>query len=91
MPTIEISRTHGLPVNVLKMKIDKVTKDFQAKFGFRSEWESETELFFRRKGASGRIEIDETSFQLILNLGVMYRMNKDTIRQEIAAVVDENL
>ena len=91
MSQITISRTHQLPVNELKEKINAIILDIEDKLVFCSEWESEQFLRFRRKGANGSIEINHQCFELNLQLGIMFRMLKGVIHNEIIQVVDSHL
>ena len=80
---------HQYSVEELKQKIDAVKAEIEGKFEFRSEWETDRNLLFRRKGLSGNIEIDERKFQLTLKLGMMYRAMMAEIKREILIVVDD--
>lgn len=91
MSEIIINRTHQYPLGDLKAKIDEIKVDIEKRFEFRSEWESDQCLLFRRKGAKGSIEIGEHSFQFTLKLGMMYRAMKAEIKREIVGIVDKHL
>ncbi len=90
MSAINISRAHQYPVEELKLKIDAMKAEMESKIEFRSEWETDRNLFIRRKGLSGNIEIDEHKFELTLRLGMMYRAMMTEIKREIMIVVDEH-
>jgi len=89
MANIFIQRKHQLPTKELKSKIDSIMVDLQSEVEFQSQWESEQEFSFRRKGAKGRIEIDDSNFSLNLNLGIMFRALKGQIEKRIIGVVDQ--
>ncbi len=91
MANIYIQRKHQLSLLDLKQKIDSIMIDIQDKIEFQSEWETEQEFCFRRKGAKGSIEIDGSNFELNLNLGIMFRALKNQIEQRIVTVVDQHL
>lgn len=91
MANISIQRTHQLSRQELKEKIDQIMIEIEDKIEFKSEWESEHEFVFRRKGAKGRIEIDDSKFELNLNLGIMFRALKSQIESRIIKVVDQQL
>ena len=91
MATITIQRNHRLPLSELKNKIDSIMAEIQEKIDFRSHWENPKEFCFQRKGASGSIEIDQSNFELKLNLGMMFRAMKSTIESRIIAVVDKHI
>lgn len=89
MSTINISRTHEYSIEELKIKIDVIKKVIEQKFEFRSEWETDQQLIFRRKGASGCLTIAENNFQLTLNLSMKYRMMKTEIKKDVLIIIDE--
>ncbi|TQV89289.1 polyhydroxyalkanoic acid system family protein [Aliikangiella coralliicola] len=91
MSAIIVSRTHQYSIEELKNKIDKIILDIQQELEFQSEWETESNLVFRRKGANGSIDIDENNFELTLRLGMMFRALKGTIERQIIKVVDSHL
>ncbi len=91
MANINIQRKHQLSTDQLKTKIDAIMLDIKDKIEFQSEWETEKEFCFKRKGAKGTIEIDESNFELNLNLGMMFRALKVPIEQRIVSVVDQHL
>jgi len=91
MSVITIQRTHQFSLDELKQKIDHIIHEISNKLYFRSEWESENTLSFRRKGAHGCIEIDESNFEFTLRLGMMFRMMKDSIQKEVLKVIDGHI
>ena len=42
MSVICLQRSHQLPLNELKQKIDKIIIDMESKLEFKAEWESES-------------------------------------------------
>ncbi len=91
MPVIILHHYHQLPMSEMKNKIDKIVNSIEKRFEFRTEWETENLLLFRRKGASGSIEIDEQNFKFKLRLGLMFRAIKTQIEKEIIDVINKNL
>jgi len=91
MSIINIQRTHEFSLDELKQKIDRIIHEISNKLEFRSEWESDSTLSFRRKGANGCIEIDESNFELTLRLGMMFRMMKGAIQKEVVEVIDGHI
>ncbi len=90
MSAITIYRAHQYPVEELKQRIDTVKAEIEGKFEFRSEWETDRSLLFRRRGLSGNIEIDKQKFKLTLRPGLMYRAMMTEIKKEVLIVVDEH-
>jgi len=89
MANIHIQRKHQFSMQELKSKIDSIMVELKDEIEFQSEWESDLEFSFRRKGAKGRIEIDDSKFELNLNLGIMFRALKSQIEKRIIGVVDQ--
>ncbi len=90
MSVITIHRAHQYSLEELRLKIDLVIKDIENRFEFRSGWETDKQLFFRRKGATGCIDINEDNFQLTLKLSMMYRVMECEIKQVIESIIDQN-
>jgi len=88
MSVISIQRTHQFSLEELREKIDKIINEISKKLELFSEWESDKILLFRRKGVNGCIEIDNNNFELTLRLGMMYRMLKGSIENEVTEVVN---
>lgn len=91
MANIHIQRKHRLSTCELKSKIDAIMEDIKDEIEFQSEWENPQELSFKRKGAKGRIEFDDTNFDLQLNLGMMFRAFRGRIEKRIITVLDQHL
>jgi len=90
MALIHITRDHNLPISVLKQKIDNIAAELATEYQLTSEWEDNC-LFFRRKGASGSIEIDAQSLELNLTLGALFKVAKNDIESKINKMLDTHL
>ncbi|MCP4486539.1 MAG: hypothetical protein GY820_04355 [Gammaproteobacteria bacterium] len=90
MSVLTIFRVHQYPLDELKQRIDAVKAEIEKKFEFRSEWKTDRNLMFRRKGLSGNIAIDTQKFELTLRPGLMYRAMMAEIKKEVLIVVDEH-
>ncbi|MBV1910914.1 MAG: polyhydroxyalkanoic acid system family protein [Kangiellaceae bacterium] len=91
MANIHVSREHELTITELKTKINLMMQSIEEKITFNSEWESESEFTFRRKGANGRIFITDSIFELNLNLGLMYRALSSQIETKIVKAVNQHV
>ncbi len=91
MSVINIQYTHSLAFDDIKTKLKAIIIEMQEKLEFRTEWESERELSFRRKGASGRIEIGDNRVELTVRLGIALRALKSSIKKEIHSVLERHL
>ncbi|MEG3753722.1 polyhydroxyalkanoic acid system family protein [Psychromonas arctica] len=90
MALIHTTRDHNLPISVLKQKIDNIAAELATEYQLTSEWEDNC-LFFRRKGASGSIEIDAQSLELNLTLGALFKVAKNDIESKINKMLDTHL
>ncbi|WP_028865994.1 polyhydroxyalkanoic acid system family protein [Psychromonas aquimarina] len=90
MAVINITREHKLTLTELKQKINAIAIELEQQYQLQSEWE-ENCLFFRRKGASGSIEIDEQQLELNLTLGSLFKIAKSKIEEEIKTMLDKQL
>lgn len=90
MALINIIREHSLPLADIKIKINAIAVELEDQYQLQSEWEDNC-LFFRRKGASGSIEIDTQKFELNLTLGTMFKAVKNKIEKEVTVIVDSQL
>jgi len=87
---INITREHTLPLTILKDKINTMAAELNEQYQLQSEWEGNC-LFFRRKGASGSIEVDQHQFELNLTLGTLFKVAKGDIEKKVIAIVDSQL
>lgn len=90
MARINIIREHALSLAVLRDKIDVIASELDSQYQLKSEWEDNC-LFFRRKGASGSIEIDAQQFELNLTLGTLFKVAKGEIEKKVTKMVDTQL
>ena len=90
MAVIHIIREHKLSTSELQEKINALAVELEQQYQLKSEWE-ENSLFFRRKGASGSIEINEQQLELNLTLGSLFKIAKSKIEKEIMAMLDKQL
>ena len=91
MSVICIHRSHELSLLEWKEKIDNILLDISERLDFKSEWQSDRSLSFRRKGANGGIEISDVDFEFTLRLGMMFRMMKVPIQKEVIEVIDRHI
>lgn len=91
MAVITLERQHQMSVEELAGILNEVVAKLESKLDVKSYWESERELYFRRSGASGHIEFDDSQLTLTVKLGLMFRALKGPIEKEITEVVDKHL
>ena len=91
MSVINIQRRHQFSLNNLRAKIDVIRTSFEEDFGFRTEWVADDQLLFRKKGIKGEIGIGTDSFQITINLSLMYRSVAEKIKHEVTTTIDYEL
>jgi len=61
------------------------------RFQLRTEWEDKRSLHFKGKGLKGLIEVNRSSFELNLNLGMAHRALTSLIEKQIVSAIDSHL
>lgn len=91
MAVINLTRTHQLSLEEITLRVNSVVSKLEQKLDVKSEWENNKTLQFRRKGASGSIEISTNSVDISVRLGMMFRALKGVIQKELEEVLDKQL
>ena len=91
MSVITLERNHQLSIEELTSVLNELIAKLESKLDVKSYWESDRELYFRRSGANGHIEFDDSQLTLTVKLGLMFRALKGPIEREITEVVDKYL
>ena len=55
MPKMTIEKSHQLPADEVRKRLDSLSETLSTKYGIDAEWKSNTEAVFKRTGASGSI------------------------------------
>jgi len=88
--TIHITRKHGLGQAAAKERIDGIADGLRDKLAVKAHWEGDT-LLFERRGASGRIRVDDGDIDIQVELGIMLRGLKGAIVDSINEQMDSAL
>jgi len=90
MATIHINKTHTIDYDTVRQEVqhlaDKLSEDLSADY----EWDGDR-LVFKRKGASGHIDISESEIDIEIRLGLVLTPLKGTIEKKIDDYLDEYL
>ncbi|MGN6314443.1 MAG: polyhydroxyalkanoic acid system family protein [Rhodanobacteraceae bacterium] len=89
MPTIDITRQHGLGRERARGIVERIAQDLIRRYAVETGWEGDT-LLVRRSGIEGRIEVGEGSVRMHARLGLMAGMLKGTIEHEIQRQFDQH-
>ena len=88
MPTISITRKHGLPQKKAKAAAEKIAKDLQKRFGLDYAWNGDR-IEFDRPGVSGSMSVGKDRIALEVDLGWLLTPLKPKIEDEIVAQLDK--
>ena len=88
MPTISITRKHGLPQKKAKTAAEKIAKELQKRFGLDYGWNGD-KIEFERPGVSGTMSVGKDRITLHAELGWLLTPLKPKIEDEIVAQLDK--
>jgi putative polyhydroxyalkanoate system protein len=88
MAHISIHRKHNLGLKDARVQVEKIAESLKEKLNSEYTWEGNT-LNFKRKGASGSIDVSENSFDLEITLGLALRPMKGMIEKTILENLDQ--
>lgn len=88
MPSIDIKRSHAMPLPEAKKSIERVAEQIAKKFDITWAWQGNA-LHFERSGVDGQIQVTAKQVHVIANLGFMLSMLKPTVEREINRYLDE--
>jgi putative polyhydroxyalkanoate system protein len=94
MATIEIKRSHSVPLEELKKKLDGMSGSLEAKYSVKGHWAGEDMLLEgsgMARGVKGRIRVDATQVLVELDLPLLLRPMKGQIEESIARKLDKSL
>lgn len=89
MADIELTRSHSLGVDGGRDAVEKVARELDSDLGIQYEW-TESTLRFRGQGTDGRIEVEEQSIQLQMNLSAFLQPVRGRIESEAEQYLDRH-
>lgn len=89
MPSIDIHRTHHLPLPEARAVVEKVAARMHEKFDLEGRWQGDT-LHFSRPGVNGRIAVSDDAIRVHAELGLLLAPLKGMVEQEIRRKLDEH-
>ena len=90
MSTIRIERQYRQSQEELRAGLEALGKRFKEDFEVEYQWNGQR-VEFKRSGASGFIEYDDTNVRLELKLGLMFAAFSGKVRSHLEAYVDEHV
>ena len=87
MAKIEIVRSHKLGAGEARKAVDKMAADISRKLDAKTAWRGDT-LEFKRSGATGTIDVEESKVRINVDLGLMLTPMRGVIEQQINSYLD---
>jgi putative polyhydroxyalkanoate system protein len=95
MATIDISRSHKLPIDDARKRAEEFAKSMESKLGLTWRWSGNTINFEApsgaAKGTKGDVQVTEQSVRVRVDLPFMLRVMKGTIEGKIHEKLDQIL
>jgi putative polyhydroxyalkanoate system protein len=87
MPSISITRKHGLSHKKAKVAAEKIAKDLKKRFALDYAWNGD-DIEFNRPGVEGTMTVGKDRITLEASLGWLLTPLKPSIEKEIVAQLD---
>jgi putative polyhydroxyalkanoate system protein len=87
MATIDISRSHGLALDVAKERAEQLAKDLEGKIGIRWQWDGSLIRFKAdrgtAKGVNGSVTVTGSQVRVEIDLPLLLRAMKGVIAGKV--------
>lgn len=87
MATIDISRSHSLPIDAAKQKAEELAKSMETKLGLTWEWSGDSIKFHApggvAKGTKGEVVVTAKEVRVVVDLPFLLRVMKGSIEEKI--------
>lgn len=83
MADISIVKSHGMDKELLRGKLSELARGLKTKYGIRSRWEGDTCVLDGTGIKQGTLRITPDSVSLDVTLGMMAKLLKPKIEEEI--------
>jgi len=95
MATIDITRSHSLPLDTARQRAEEFAKSMETKLGLTWKWAGERIAFEApsgaAKGTKGDVYVTVQSVRVTVDLPFMLRVMKGTIESKIHEKLDQIL
>jgi putative polyhydroxyalkanoate system protein len=89
MPKLSIEREHGkASIEDVKADVQDLADRLSERFDLTCRWKGDN-LEFKRRGAEGRIEVDERRVRLVMSLSIVLAPIKGEIEKRTKRYMDE--
>ena len=90
MAVIKVTRKHALGTKKARSRVEAIAKKLKEELDADYHWEGST-LQFRRKGASGQIDVKDKEVAIEIKLGMLLSPLKGKIEKTITDEIDQHL
>jgi putative polyhydroxyalkanoate system protein len=91
MADISIKKNHSVDRGVLRGRLEELAKDLKAKYGIRYRWDGDRCLLEGAGLKQGTVVISATELTLDVTLGMMAKVFKSKIEEEIGKKIGKVL
>ena len=91
MPKMTIEKSHALPADEVRKRLETLSQTLSTKYGIESEWKSDTEAVFKRTGASGSIHCLPDKVVVNVDLSFALTMMKSQVEGRIRHELEKAL
>lgn len=91
MATIKLSKKYTMPIDQVRLGIEKLGEQLQQEQGMKYSWESENKAVFKHKAAKGFICIQDDCVELELKLGLLYSAMAPILKSKIQEMADQHI
>ena len=88
MADINISRNHNLDTSILKERLETLAGDLKKKYGVRYRWDGDICLLDGAGVKKGSVNMTSSSVSIEVTLGMMAKLLKPKIEEEINKKID---
>jgi len=90
MATIHIKKAYSIDYDKVRQEVQNLAEKLGEDLSADYEWDGDC-LVFKRKGASGQIDISDSEIDIEIKLGLVLTPLKGTIEKKIDDYLDEYL
>ncbi len=95
MATIEVRRSHQLPIEQARLRAEELAKSLEEKLGLTWKWERERLVFSAphgpAKGTQGSVEVGKNDVSVKIDLPFLLRMAKSKVEAKVVEKLDKML
>jgi len=90
LATINIQRSHQLPLDEVKQKAEQLAQNLTQRIGGRYRWQGDT-VHYTYTGVKARIDCSDSDILIDINLNFLASVFRGTIEEEVKETLDKHL